>query len=339
MASNKLRVQAYNYVMILLCASIHIFIGVYFTFLGIYSIVALSVFDVSVYLIAFFINKAGKTRLTGFIVTFKVITYSFIATILFGAGVNAQLLALAAMLPAALHLDFTKMQRICIVASIPFIINLQLLLPTMLTPILDMSDDMFLGIFFANVVALGSIASVALNTVITGKIAERHAKEIDNFKHISNTDPLTGLNNRRYAENFFEKLTDEDFPLLFGMIDIDDFKHVNDTFGHEAGDAVLKSVAEILRNNSRKTDLACRWGGEEFLIGLSKCSLERGLGILEKIRHIIEHEVINTESGGIKITITCGVAAATDGDIKTALSECDKKLYDGKRSGKNQIVV
>ena len=177
-------------------------IGIYFAYLGIYSLVILSVFDVIVYIAAFYVTRFGKFRLASFIITFKVITYSMMATFLFGINVNAQWLALVAILPAALHLDFTKKQRIGIVGCIPILINLQLLFPTIHPPPFNMDDNAFLAFFFANVVILGFIFSIIVDIIITKKIADFHANEIDNFRHISNIDPLTELNNRRYAEHF-----------------------------------------------------------------------------------------------------------------------------------------
>ena len=122
-------------------------------------------------------------------------------------------------------------------------------------------------------------------------------------------------------------------------MDIDDFKTVNDTYGHDTGDIVLKVIADILRRYARQSDLVCRWGGEEFLIGLPKCNMEIGRDILEKMRKAIEDETIHTASGGIKVTVTGGASILADSSVKSALEDCDKKLYEGKRSGKNKIVV
>jgi len=341
MIHDKLKVKAYLHSMIAICALVHVVVGIYFAYLGIYPIVVLSLIDVAVYAVAFFVNSAGKTRLAGFIITVKVITYSLLATYLFGVNVNAHWLSLVIIVPVALHLDFTKLQRVLIVGCIPVVINAQLLFTHTYYAPFDMSYDVFLGMFFINVVVLGFIATILIDAVITQKIEEMYKKEINSFKHISNIDPLTGLNNRRYAEAFFEKIGSDEqrSPFFFCLMDIDNFKSVNDTYGHDAGDVVLKCIAEILRKNARQTDLVCRWGGEEFLVGLSKCNPEKGLDILEKIRKIVENEIIVTDAGDIKVTITGGASALIGNDMKAVLADCDKKLYDGKRSGKNKIVI
>lgn len=338
---NKLKIQTYLTFSIALAGIMHVLFGIYFAFLGIFLVVALNFFDVLVYIVTFFINRAGKTRIASFILLIKISVFSLTATFLFGTSVNAHWFVMVAALPAVLYLDFTKIQKICIAAALPVLLNLQLSFPIMFYPPFDMSDNTFLSFSFANIVVLSGIFVVALNVIITHRISAMQLKEIDDIRHISNIDPLTELNNRRSAEDFFEKLVSDNqtIPSVFCLIDIDDFKLVNDTYGHDAGDIVLSTVANILRNNTRQTDLVCRWGGEEFLVVLPKCSFEVGQRILEKIRKSIEDEVFPTEAADVKVTITGGASALTDGDIKSALSACDKNLYEGKRNGKNQIVV
>lgn len=338
----KLKIQTYLAIMIAVAASLHVFIGIYFAYLGLFLIVALSAADIVMYIVAFFINRAGKTRIASFIVVLKIMLFSVMMTYLLGTDVNAHWFVLVAVLPAALYLDLTKAQKVCLIASMPILINLQLTFPFIFTPPFSMYGNLFLELFFANIVVLGFIIGVMVNAIITRKIAEIQAKEISDFKHISNIDPLTELNNRRHAEQFFMKLDtgSQDVPSLFCLIDIDNFKFVNDTYGHDAGDAVLSSVANILRRNTRQTDLVCRWGGEEFLIVLPKCDLEIGRGILEKIRKAIESETIHVgHSNDIKVTVTCGASILVDNDIKETLGICDRNLYEGKRSGKNKIII
>ena len=338
---DKLRMQTYLAIVIVIAGAVHVLFGIYFAYLGIKPVVALNAFDVMVYIVAFFINKYGKTRMASFIIVLKIILYSLTATFLFGTNVNAHWFIMVAALPAALYLDFTRIQKICIVAAMPFLMNLQLSFPLMLPPPFDMDDNVFLKFAFATVIVFSFILSVTLNAIIARRISDLQIKEIDDFKHISNIDPLTELHNRRSAEVYFEKLiTDSSaIPTVFCLIDIDDFKFVNDTYGHDAGDIALTTVAGILRKNTRQTDLVCRWGGEEFLVVLPKCNMEVGHRILEKIRKSVEDETIHTQSTDIKITITCGASTLIDGDIKLTLGICDKNLYEGKRSGKNKIVI
>ncbi|MCL2573145.1 MAG: GGDEF domain-containing protein [Defluviitaleaceae bacterium] len=336
----KLKIQTYLSILIAVAAFMHIFIGVYFWWLDLMPIVILSVIDVLVYAVAFLICRAGKTRVASFIFVIKVMMYSVIATYLFGITINAHWFALVAALPAVLYLDFTKIQKYTILVLVPIIVNVQLVFPLMFPTPFDMADNAFLGFFFANVIMSCFAMIIAVHVLITRKIDSMQSKEIEDYKHMSNVDPLTELSNRRYAELYFEKLKEDDQePFLFCLIDIDNFKHVNDTHGHEIGDKVLLTVSDILQKSTRQTDLVCRWGGEEFLIGLSKCDVKCGENILNKIRKAVEESVVHTELGDIKITITGGASYLEDGEIKVALENCDKNLYEGKRNGKNVIVI
>ena len=338
---NELQIQMYLSIMLITSAMVHLVIGIYFAYIGIYSLVILSIVDIMIYAVAFFINKVGRTRIASFIFVFKIISYSLISTFLFGTNVNVHWFILIAILPTALYLNFTELQKICILVSMPLLVNLQLFLPMIYPPPFNMEGNTFLKFFFANILGFGVMIELILNDVIARRLADLHAKSIKNFENMSNIDPLTSLNNRRYAEHFFEMLNDTamNMPCLICLMDIDDFKAVNDTYGHDAGDVVLKAISGILRQYARQSDLVCRWGGEEFLIGLLKCDVETGRIILEKIRKAIEDEMVHTALGKISVTVTGGASVLNDEHIKTVLDDCDKKLYDGKRSGKNKIVI
>jgi len=264
-----------------------------------------------------------------------------VATFLFGLNVGAQWIVLIAVLPAALYLDFSKIQRIIIVGSLLLLINLKLVLPSIYTPPLNMDDNFFLLFLFSNISAIGVICTVTVNGFINMYLASLQKKELAEIKHMSNIDPLTKLSNRRYAERFFEMVNKDkrNAPLMLCLFDVDDFKNVNDTYGHEVGDTVLVSIAELLRQNTRDTDLVCRWGGEEFLIGLTKCELEDGRRIFTKISQAIKEKTITTHKGEINITITGGAAIVENDDIKATINECDRKLYEGKGAGKNKVIV
>jgi len=338
--SNQTQNKAYASMMIVIAASVHVAIGLYFLFIQIPLMVWISVFDLAVYAVTFLINRAGNTRLSSFILVIKVTSFAVLSTFLFGTNVNAQWVVIGAALPAALYLDFTKIQRIWILAFMAVAVNVQLAFPFMFVPPLYMPDDAILPFFFGNIAFFAFIVSVATNAIITHRLTAAQAKEVEGFKQASVTDPLTQISNRRYAEIFFNNLTAQHkaAPFVFAMMDIDDFKQVNDTYGHDVGDAVLAAVADILRQNTRQEDLLCRWGGEEFLIGLPGCNQEVAKRVLEKIRKNVEEIRIDTESGIIGVTVTIGASLLVGNDIKATLQVCDKNLYAGKWDGKNQTV-
>ena len=325
--------------MLIIAAAVDMIVCIYMLLLGVnaFLILITTIIGILIYMFAFITTRTGKTRMASYIFVIKIVLYSILMTFLYGVNINAQWFVLIAIVPSALYLDFTAKQRIIIIAFFPLLINFQLILPSIFPPPYNMDGNVFLKIFFANMLVFGLIIGFIINAIITKRYNDLHIKVINDYKDVSNTDPLTKLSNRRYAEYFFDKLIE--FPCLLCMIDIDNFKNINDTYGHETGDVVIKSIADILRNNLRHNDLICRWGGEEFLIGLPKCDYDTGQGILEKIRKAVEDNIIETEHGKISVTITGGVSTLSDNQLNVTLDICDKNLYEGKRSGKNIIFI
>ena len=124
------------------------------------------------------------------------------------------------------------------------------------------------------------------------------------------------------------------------LMDIDNFKKVNDTFGHDCGDEVLKFVAGIISNGVRKNDNVFRWGGEEILVLLNSDE-QKAIEVAEKIRREIEKSVVNYR-GEVKVsvTVTIGLSTYAGGkSIQDMMDDADAKLYYGKRHGKNQVVT
>ena len=171
--------------------------------------------------------------------------------------------------------------------------------------------------------------------------AKMHLLEQQELLEIqSNTDALTGLNNRHHAKLFMENLVNAPIKgnWCVAMLDVDDFKQVNDMLGHPAGDEVLKHVANILRRSLRRTDAVFRWGGEEFLIFLADVEEEIAAGILEKTRKHIANSPLDTGKHVLAFTVTAGVVAVDLTDLKGSIARCDERLYFGKQNGKNQVV-
>ena len=157
----------------------------------------------------------------------------------------------------------------------------------------------------------------------------------------ANTDQLTGLYNRRRGMEFLEEIKDQSFlgSVSVVMGDIDFFKKVNDTYGHDAGDEVLKYIAQTMRENCGKEALSIRWGGEEFLLIFIGKNGDETFGTVENLRvYIMEHPVPVGDKE-IRITMTFGVAEYDfSGDLQTTVKEADSKLYLGKENGRNRVV-
>ncbi len=158
-------------------------------------------------------------------------------------------------------------------------------------------------------------------------------------------DPLTGLFNRRTMDEILEhnlkiaQIAEE--PFTVAMVDIDNFKSINDRYGHIVGDCILKQLAILMKKNLRKSDFVFRYGGEEFLIFLPATKLKDSVYVMEKLRKTIEKTAFICDNHQINITVSIGVESVIP-DEKTKvidiIREADKKLYEAKRTGKNKTV-
>ncbi|MBD9648385.1 PleD family two-component system response regulator [Ensifer sp. ENS09] len=161
------------------------------------------------------------------------------------------------------------------------------------------------------------------------------------------TDGLTGLHNRRYFDTHLKLLMDRAAargrPLSICMTDIDRFKQVNDTYGHDVGDEVLREFANRIRTTVRGADLACRFGGEEFIVVMPDTSAEMAAGVAERLRTIIESLpfAIPQADGPLKVTASMGIATLRPGNdtAEALLKRADTALYQAKHEGRNRVVA
>jgi two-component system, cell cycle response regulator len=159
------------------------------------------------------------------------------------------------------------------------------------------------------------------------------------------TDPLTGLYNRRYLEthltSLIEHFINRGKSLAVLALDVDFFKPINDTYGHDAGDKVLQELASRIRENTRSIDLCCRTGGEEFVLVLPSTNMQAAHVIAERLRKSIAFKSFTAgPASGIPVTISIGVAtldSASD-SLETLLKRADSALYAAKREGRNRVV-
>ncbi len=179
------------------------------------------------------------------------------------------------------------------------------------------------------------------------KYADYLRNSLETKVELAVTDPLTGLHNRRYLESHLKTLFDDarssGKSLSLLMTDIDYFKSVNDNYGHDVGDEVLKEFARRIRTNVRGADLACRVGGEEFVIVMPDTSLTECYKVAERIRKSIESEVfgISQLDKPLEITTSIGISAF-DNEMNTLeemLKRADKALYCAKRDGRNRVAA
>ena len=194
-----------------------------------------------------------------------------------------------------------------------------------------MNDKSLLSYYKSQIVLLQ--AELAVKDSIISKnnqIIDELKKEVAYYKDISTIDSLTGLQNRRAIEN-----VNEYDSLIMGDVDL--FKKINDNYGHDTGDKVLKLISDILKKLVRDGDLVLRWGGEEFIILLKNCSLVNAFNKASELRVAVS---ALSEKLGFDITMSFGVAEIRDNvDVQTVVSEADEAMYESKNTGRNKVTV
>jgi two-component system cell cycle response regulator len=178
------------------------------------------------------------------------------------------------------------------------------------------------------------------------RFTERLRDNVQQSMELAVTDPLTGLYNRRYMESHADSLVERAAargkPLSVLIIDIDHFKAINDTYGHDAGDDVLREFSDRLRSCIRGIDLACRHGGEEFVVVMPDTDLGVANKVAERIRRRIAGEPFPIERGtrSVEVTISVGLAGRVGPQDNAAqiMKRADAALYLAKRDGRNRVV-
>ncbi|WP_107811785.1 diguanylate cyclase [Campylobacter concisus] len=169
-------------------------------------------------------------------------------------------------------------------------------------------------------------------------------ENINKIANFANRDFLTGVYNRRFfysdVEEYIQAAEETNESYAFAMIDVDYFKKINDTYGHDGGDRILKSIAKILNDNTKGSDIVARFGGEEFCVVLKKISREEAVKFFVNLRaKVAENEVV-IKKQKIRVTISIGVSFGNGHcEIDDMLEACDSALYTAKENGRNRVEI
>ncbi|MDB5561581.1 MAG: diguanylate cyclase [Hyphomicrobiales bacterium] len=195
-------------------------------------------------------------------------------------------------------------------------------------PLENWAEDLNVIVSIIGITGIGAL-SLALN----------QSREAQIHRNDALTDGLTGLLNRRAL---FDRFGVENLPALTAVIvfDLDEFKNVNDQYGHATGDEVLRRFTAAITHNVRPTDVAARLGGEEFALVLPRCTPEMAALMAERIRASFESEVVDTDAGPLHCTVSAGFAVPDGGNASfgSVLRGADNALYLAKRSGRNRVA-
>lgn len=198
----------------------------------------------------------------------------------------------------------------------------------------------------SSLILVSHLTTLMLVLFLTGVASEAFKRQRDMLEKYSFTDPLTNLYNQRFFYNYLEREMDRsrryNQPLSLVLLDLDDFKIYNDTYGHVQGDRALIKVADILRSTARATDVVARYGGEEFAVILPQTNLESAKAFCERLREKLAATPIPAERGATTPPLTASLGVALYDGKMTArefVHEADKVMYFSKRSGKNLVTT
>ena len=205
--------------------------------------------------------------------------------------------------------------------------------------------DLGVNDFIMRPVERNELAARVRTQIRRHRYAAELRQTVTNTLALAVTDELTGLYNRRYFDRhlslMLDKAREQDRDMAVMLIDMDFFKAVNDNHGHDIGDAVLKEFAQRLRRNIRGVDLACRFGGEEFVVLMPDIDYRQAEGVAERVRTAVAERGFET-SGARMLTVTCSVGVAlNEHELDTPemiLKRADVALYRAKREGRNRVV-
>jgi len=298
-----------------------------------------NVISVAMYASAYYALKSRRNRLAVWLIWTEVLVHAALGTLMIGWGSGFHYYLL--MFIPAISLSAPRkwiFPGLC--ALWGYYISLALLTwflqPFQPIPATALS---FVHIFNLTVVfAMFSYLSVFYLGIVIGTQKRLHQVAI--------TDPLTGLLNRRQMQYLLEKEIERfkrsGVHVSLMLMDLDHFKQINDSRGHESGDKVLQAFADILRKGLRTQDLVSRWGGEEFLIIMPQSSLDDALDTAERLRTAVETYKGHVETGemyGVSVSVSVGVTELRSGDdAATVIRRADAALYQSKNDGRNRVT-
>lgn len=182
------------------------------------------------------------------------------------------------------------------------------------------------------------------NYLLLNEIQHRKSLEAQ-LRLVAETDALTGLDSRSHfmkrAEALFERAQHEKAAFCLFMIDVDHFKHINDTWGHTQGDTVLSKIAEVCAQSIRPSDVIGRFGGEEFMVALPNTCPDDAQAVAERLKKNVATLPLEDEISELSLSVTIGIAVANadDADLDALITRADKMLYAGKRDGRDRVVM
>ena len=344
-SENELYVHIMLQISAVTAGLMHVFLFLVMLFLGVYPLLVVNAGSIFCYVVMYSIVKFRRAYFpAGILVAVEVLIYIPLAIYFVGMNTFGFMLYFV-LIFMQWNVAYTSTKNIGILTGVIWLAVMATLTfgiyVTPVYPIHDNAQILFLSLFNINLTFSGLAVAIYITSLVRTTITESTAAQLRQYKALAAIDALTELPNRRSADLFIADLTNSEADRIWcvAMLDIDDFKRVNDNLGHLVGDEVLRHLAMTLSSKLRRTDVIFRWGGEEFLLFLADVDLDAAQMLLDKIRTHIAQNPIPTNGDSIPITVTIGAALVNTNDVQASIDLCDQRLYDGKRNGKNQVVA
>lgn len=341
LTNQELKKQCTIMLVSLLTSISSMFLTVLYLFLNCGALVIVNFMGASIVFICHALLNKKQYNKAGILLTFFLV-FLIISDDIFVGNSNYSILYLFLVLIINMIIPYSKhIISIVIGVFLPFFMIGLFIYGNQNIPRYQLGDTiMYYGIFNIFISSFGIIVLQGLSRYIDYYVDFYSQQKICTLQAQAYTDALTEMYNRHYANMILNQIQckNVDHPISIAMIDIDDFKKINDTYGHDAGDLALKDVANKIKSNIRQSDFVFRWGGEEFLVLLNDINLEKSFEVLDKIRKCVESHIIYYADKTFSVTVTIGVSWLDNRDICGSIDVCDQKLYEGKRTGKNKIV-
>lgn len=300
-------------------------------------------------LFVFFIVKS-RTKVLNYLVI-EIITHAFFAILVIGMNNGFEFFLICTAFASHHLVRITHTGKMTAYAAniVTFVLLLGIkFLPALtgLSSIRVFPDQSYLNTLyvFNVVIAFSMIFFVLLIFLKEINSDEERLKHLNNrLAELASHDSLTQLLNRRAMKTRLEAALDfrkkNNVGFVTAIADIDDFKQINDRYGHDCGDKVLKKVVQIIKENVRESDYISRWGGDEILILFNRSALEGASVCIERIHKEIANSIFLYNNETINLTITIGVCPSEDYSYyQDIILEADRRLYDGKHKGKNCVI-
>lgn len=315
---------------------IHIMLLIYFIVFTNYMFIILNINSLVLNSVFLIMNRKKHHDIAILCSSFEAILYGTVSVCLIGWIGGFQWYTLVALLPYYLFIYISKKAKITIttLAIIAFYFGYFYSM-THTATVTNLAIEILVFMNF-NILLFAIFLEIKINDLAL-KVNTQYIEKLETH---ANQDQLTGLWNRRYAENFFQNDFDSSQTSCVALVDIDYFKNINDTYGHDAGDQVLIEFSEFLLKSVRASDTVIRWGGEEILVILHNVRLKKAFDIMDNIRVIAGQKIYTIGDTEVSFTITIGlVETDVNKEPNEIIRESDICMYYGKENGRNRVVT